>query len=181
MNLFVPPCGHILHHECVKLLTKTSYTCPTCNKSLQEMSHVFQMVSDEIAHTPMPHEMYVSQIKVWYLFYKEQRICLELYTVNSTSTVAHTKHHFDSVQCLVRFLYCLASCSAVYSLANRLAPAPAHQQLMRLPLLTKQLLFWGSPSYGCTVVWACGWLRGTHIRVCVGQTGWWESSATTAT
>jgi hypothetical protein len=84
------------------------------------------MVSDEIAHTPMPHEMYVSHIKVWYLFKKDTANLSGVapHTVNSISTVTRTKHHFDSALCVLLVLFGVV----VYAVANRLAPAPAHQQ-----------------------------------------------------
>eukprot|EP00039_Didymoeca_costata_P003919 m.70500 g.70500 ORF g.70500 m.70500 type:complete len:303 (+) comp12139_c0_seq2:73-981(+) len=53
-RLYVPLCGHFLHHSCFLQLSNSSNRCPTCNKSLFQLNN--EAMDIEIANTPMPLE-----------------------------------------------------------------------------------------------------------------------------
>ncbi|OAJ37547.1 hypothetical protein BDEG_21557 [Batrachochytrium dendrobatidis JEL423] len=50
------PCGHCMHHKCHQQYTQTSYQCPTCLKSLADMTDYFKRVDESIALHKMPEE-----------------------------------------------------------------------------------------------------------------------------
>ncbi|ORZ40856.1 hypothetical protein BCR44DRAFT_117344 [Catenaria anguillulae PL171] len=50
------PCGHCIHHKCYQEHIQTSYTCPTCCKSLGNMSEYFKRIDDALKHHQMPPE-----------------------------------------------------------------------------------------------------------------------------
>ena len=43
------PCGHYMHTSCFKEHSKHSFTCPTCSKSMGDMSVYFQMLESLVA------------------------------------------------------------------------------------------------------------------------------------
>lgn len=55
-------CGHHIHGECMKMMFETdnatmaSYRCPTCQKSIIDLSQYWEMLDQEIANVPMPEE-----------------------------------------------------------------------------------------------------------------------------
>ncbi|CDS12851.1 hypothetical protein LRAMOSA05035 [Lichtheimia ramosa] len=58
------PCGHCIHKLCYTAYIQTSYQCPTCLKSLGDMSEYFERLDRELERQPMPpeYEKYVSYI-----------------------------------------------------------------------------------------------------------------------
>ncbi|KAL7751882.1 hypothetical protein RI367_002882 [Sorochytrium milnesiophthora] len=50
------PCGHCIHHKCYQEHIQTSYTCPTCCKSLGNMSEYFARIDQALAQHKMPSE-----------------------------------------------------------------------------------------------------------------------------
>ncbi|KAH9249108.1 hypothetical protein BASA81_013181 [Batrachochytrium salamandrivorans] len=50
------PCGHCMHHKCHQQYTQTSYQCPTCLKSLADMTDYFRRVDESVALHQMPEE-----------------------------------------------------------------------------------------------------------------------------
>ncbi|KAI8137260.1 zinc-ribbon-domain-containing protein [Fennellomyces sp. T-0311] len=58
------PCGHCIHKPCYTAYSQTSYQCPTCLKSMTDMSEYFALLDREIAEQPMPQDYkdYVSHI-----------------------------------------------------------------------------------------------------------------------
>ncbi|KAI9249155.1 zinc-ribbon-domain-containing protein [Phascolomyces articulosus] len=57
-------CGHCIHKLCYSAYIQTSYQCPTCLKSLGDMSEYFARLDRELVRQPMPpeYEKYVSHI-----------------------------------------------------------------------------------------------------------------------
>ena len=55
-------CGHYMHEECMTFMLKTenatiaSYRCPTCQKTIVDLSSYWQALDNEISHVPMPQE-----------------------------------------------------------------------------------------------------------------------------
>lgn len=55
-------CGHYMHQECMKSMFQTenptiaSFRCPTCQKTMVDLSHHWQMLDMEIQNVPMPEE-----------------------------------------------------------------------------------------------------------------------------
>lgn len=58
------PCGHCIHKPCYTAYSQTAYQCPTCLKSMTDMSAYFKLIDEEIRQQPMPEEYksYVSTI-----------------------------------------------------------------------------------------------------------------------
>ncbi|KAI8059471.1 zinc-ribbon-domain-containing protein [Gongronella butleri] len=50
------PCGHCIHKECYRDYIQRSYQCPTCLKSLFDMSEYFQRLDRELERQSMPSE-----------------------------------------------------------------------------------------------------------------------------
>ncbi len=50
-------CGHVLHQDCYEMLTKTSYKCPICSKSIKNTADIFQRMRKDIAKTPLGPEL----------------------------------------------------------------------------------------------------------------------------
>ncbi|KAI9189617.1 hypothetical protein H9P43_001050 [Blastocladiella emersonii ATCC 22665] len=50
------PCGHCIHHKCYQEHIQTSYTCPTCCKSLGNMSEYFSRIEQALKQHQMPPE-----------------------------------------------------------------------------------------------------------------------------
>ncbi|KAI8336927.1 zinc-ribbon-domain-containing protein [Blakeslea trispora] len=58
------PCGHCIHQHCYTAYIQTSYQCPTCLKSLGDMSEYFNRLDKDLELQPMPaeYEKYISHI-----------------------------------------------------------------------------------------------------------------------
>ncbi|KAI8836827.1 zinc-ribbon-domain-containing protein [Chytridium lagenaria] len=50
------PCGHCIHYKCHQEYIQTSYQCPTCFKSLANMSEYFKRIDAMLAQHQMPPE-----------------------------------------------------------------------------------------------------------------------------
>jgi hypothetical protein len=50
------PCGHCMHHKCHQQHIQTSYQCPTCLKSLADMSEYFRRIDIALREHNMPVE-----------------------------------------------------------------------------------------------------------------------------
>ena len=50
------PCGHCIHYKCHEEYIQTSYQCPTCFKSLANMSEYFKRIDNMLAQHTMPSE-----------------------------------------------------------------------------------------------------------------------------
>ncbi|ORZ05264.1 zinc-ribbon-domain-containing protein [Absidia repens] len=50
------PCGHCIHKHCYADYIQTSYQCPTCMKSLGDMSHYFARLDRALERQSMPDE-----------------------------------------------------------------------------------------------------------------------------
>ncbi len=50
------PCGHCMHHKCHQQHIHTSYQCPTCLKSLADMSEYFRRIDIALSQHQMPVE-----------------------------------------------------------------------------------------------------------------------------
>ncbi|KAJ3362187.1 hypothetical protein HDU91_003544 [Kappamyces sp. JEL0680] len=50
------PCGHCIHYKCHQEYIQTSYQCPTCSKSLANMSEYFRRIDAMLAEHSMPPE-----------------------------------------------------------------------------------------------------------------------------
>ncbi|KAI9275668.1 zinc-ribbon-domain-containing protein [Phascolomyces articulosus] len=50
------PCGHCIHKPCYTAYSQTSYQCPTCLKSMTDMSDYFTFLDQELAQQTMPAE-----------------------------------------------------------------------------------------------------------------------------
>ncbi|CAO3614139.1 unnamed protein product [Cunninghamella echinulata] len=58
------PCGHCIHKHCYTEYVQTSYQCPTCLKSLGDMSDYFARLDRELERQTMPSEYdkYISHV-----------------------------------------------------------------------------------------------------------------------
>ncbi|ORZ07856.1 zinc-ribbon-domain-containing protein [Absidia repens] len=58
------PCGHCIHKNCYTEYIQTSYQCPTCLKSLGDMSEYFARLDRELERQSMPAEYakYISHV-----------------------------------------------------------------------------------------------------------------------
>jgi len=50
------PCGHCIHYKCHQEFIQTSYQCPTCFKSLANMTEYFKKIDAMLAEHQMPPE-----------------------------------------------------------------------------------------------------------------------------
>ncbi|KAI8907507.1 zinc-ribbon-domain-containing protein [Powellomyces hirtus] len=50
------PCGHCIHYSCHQTYIQTSYQCPTCFKSLSDMTDYFARIDTMLQHHTMPQE-----------------------------------------------------------------------------------------------------------------------------
>ncbi|KAJ3154547.1 hypothetical protein HDU86_004676 [Geranomyces michiganensis] len=50
------PCGHCIHYSCHQTYIQTSYQCPTCFKSLSDMTDYFARIDSMLAQHTMPAE-----------------------------------------------------------------------------------------------------------------------------
>ncbi|KAG4088588.1 zf-CHY-domain-containing protein [Neocallimastix lanati (nom. inval.)] len=79
------PCGHCIHHKCYKEYIQTSYQCPTCFKSLANMSDYFKRIDQLIAQQKMPEE---------YKNWKSYILC------NDCEKKSYTNFHFIYHKCV---------------------------------------------------------------------------------
>ncbi|KAJ3072812.1 hypothetical protein HDU98_002836 [Podochytrium sp. JEL0797] len=59
------PCGHCIHYKCHQEYIQTSYQCPTCFKSLANMSEYFKRIDAMLAQHQMPPEYNKTQTFVY--------------------------------------------------------------------------------------------------------------------
>lgn len=52
----LPGCGHSMHRHCYQAYRQTSYTCPLCSKSMDDMSAYFASLDLLLQAHPMPPE-----------------------------------------------------------------------------------------------------------------------------
>jgi len=78
------PCGHCIHHKCYKEYIQTSYQCPTCFKSLANMTEYFKRIDQLLAQQKMPEE---------YRNWKSYILC------NDCEKKSYTKFHFIYHKC----------------------------------------------------------------------------------
>ena len=57
----IPPCHHLVHKHCFEgLLSNGHYYCPTCSKSLLDLSPLWQIMQSQIEKSPMQGRYKVS-------------------------------------------------------------------------------------------------------------------------
>ncbi|KAI8836932.1 hypothetical protein BJ741DRAFT_548655, partial [Chytriomyces cf. hyalinus JEL632] len=59
------PCGHCIHFKCHQEYIQTSYQCPTCFKSLANMTEYFKRIEAMLSHHQMPPEYSKTQTYVY--------------------------------------------------------------------------------------------------------------------
>ncbi|KAJ3019272.1 UNVERIFIED_CONTAM: hypothetical protein HDU68_010739 [Siphonaria sp. JEL0065] len=59
------PCGHCIHYKCHQEYIQTSYQCPTCFKSLANMSEYFKRIDAMLAQHQMPPEYNKTQTFIY--------------------------------------------------------------------------------------------------------------------
>ncbi|KAI9098636.1 zinc-ribbon-domain-containing protein [Phlyctochytrium arcticum] len=79
------PCGHCIHYKCHQEYIQTSYQCPTCLKSLADMSDYFRRIDLALAQQQMPQE---------YTSLYNQIYC------NDCEKKCHAKFHFMYHKCV---------------------------------------------------------------------------------
>ncbi|KAI8642379.1 zinc-ribbon-domain-containing protein [Parasitella parasitica] len=64
LTVIFMPCGHCIHKHCYTAYIQTSYQCPTCLKSLGDMSEYFNRLDKDLERQPMPaeYEKFISHI-----------------------------------------------------------------------------------------------------------------------
>ncbi|KAJ3052908.1 hypothetical protein HK097_005441 [Rhizophlyctis rosea] len=78
------PCGHCIHYKCHQEYIQTSYQCPTCLKSLADMTDYFRRIDQALAQQQMPEE---------YANLVNQIYC------NDCEKKSHAKFHFMYHKC----------------------------------------------------------------------------------
>ena len=59
----IPPCHHLVHKHCFEgLLSNGHYYCPTCSKSLLDLSPLWQIMQNQIEKSPMQGRYKVSSM-----------------------------------------------------------------------------------------------------------------------
>jgi len=57
VSTHIPKCGHLIHSPCYEeMFKKGLYACPTCGKSMGNMTNVWNHLDRDIEMTPMPTE-----------------------------------------------------------------------------------------------------------------------------
>ncbi|KAI1269897.1 hypothetical protein F5Y18DRAFT_371910 [Xylariaceae sp. FL1019] len=79
-------CGHSIHRVCYNEHIKSSYKCPICNKSVENMESQFRKFELEILSQPMPPE------------YRDTRAII---LCHDCSTKSSTQYHFLGLKCNV--------------------------------------------------------------------------------
>ncbi|KAJ3227771.1 hypothetical protein HK099_000444 [Clydaea vesicula] len=59
------PCGHCIHYKCHQEYIQTSYQCPTCFKSLANMTEYFKRIDAMLAQHQMPQEYENTQSHIY--------------------------------------------------------------------------------------------------------------------
>ncbi|KAJ1553192.1 hypothetical protein HK096_008883 [Nowakowskiella sp. JEL0078] len=59
------PCGHCIHYKCHQEYIQTSYQCPTCFKSLANMTEYFRRIDAMLANHQMPPEYVNTQSYIY--------------------------------------------------------------------------------------------------------------------
>ncbi|KAJ3237484.1 hypothetical protein HDU81_009428 [Chytriomyces hyalinus] len=59
------PCGHCIHYKCHQEYIQTSYQCPTCFKSLANMTEYFKRIDTMLSHHQMPPEYSKTQTYIY--------------------------------------------------------------------------------------------------------------------
>ncbi|KAI9329065.1 zinc-ribbon-domain-containing protein [Obelidium mucronatum] len=59
------PCGHCIHYKCHQEYIQTSYQCPTCFKSLANMTEYFKRIDAMLAQHQMPPEYNKTQTFIY--------------------------------------------------------------------------------------------------------------------
>ena len=70
--LFLLPCGHGTHLECIKTLMTTDYRCPLCKKCVGDMSHVWEKMRVDLDNV----RANVSGIEIMNDGIAKQRVCI---------------------------------------------------------------------------------------------------------
>jgi 4-hydroxy-3-methylbut-2-en-1-yl diphosphate synthase IspG/GcpE len=64
LEAFIPKCGHPIHIECLKSnLSTGNYVCPTCKKSVIDMSRTWSVVRERTKQQKMPYATELFQKK----------------------------------------------------------------------------------------------------------------------
>lgn len=84
MGSLTQPCGHCIHHKCHQEYIRTSYQCPTCFKSLANMTEYFQRIDNMLALHSMPPEYANTMSHVY---------------CNDCETKTYAKYHFLYHKC----------------------------------------------------------------------------------
>ncbi|ORY42327.1 zf-CHY-domain-containing protein [Rhizoclosmatium globosum] len=79
------PCGHCIHYKCHQEYIQTSYQCPTCFKSLANMTEYFRRIDAMLAQHQMPPEYNNSYSYVY---------------CNDCEKKCHAKFHFLYHKCI---------------------------------------------------------------------------------
>lgn len=54
-KIHIPNCSHLMHWDCYKgMMEHGNYTCPVCNKCLEDMSNHWKLLDKMVSETPMP-------------------------------------------------------------------------------------------------------------------------------
>lgn len=78
------PCGHSIHYKCHQEYAKTAYQCPTCSKSLWDMTSYFNKIDKILDTHQMPPEYQNTKSLVY---------------CNDCETKSTTKYHFLYHKC----------------------------------------------------------------------------------
>lgn len=84
IDTYLQPCGHSIHHKCYYEHMKTSYRCPTCNRSIINMETQFRALDAEIELQPLPAP------------YDQWR---SLIVCNDCSAKCNVAYHFLGLRC----------------------------------------------------------------------------------
>ena len=55
-SIVLSRCGHGIHAKCFKVLSKFDYKCPICFKSVEDMSHINEVLEAGVKAFSMPPE-----------------------------------------------------------------------------------------------------------------------------
>jgi len=83
-------CGHMIHDVCRKEYIKTSYRCPICSKSVENMESQFRRLDKHLQEQPMPPE------------YQHTRATI---LCNDCEAKTSTKYHWGGLKCEVCLSY----------------------------------------------------------------------------
>ncbi|EFW98680.1 chy and ring finger domain protein [Grosmannia clavigera kw1407] len=83
-------CGHTIHDDCRAEYIKSSYKCPICNKSVENMESLFRRLDKHLEEQPMPEE------------YTNTRAVI---LCNDCEAKTTTKYHWGGLRCEVCLSY----------------------------------------------------------------------------